>query len=133
MEKRLADFVFGVLRESGTNWWEDCVPLLIRQKCAARCEEERNRHPKEAYLDFIDLKKLIQDNWKLFEKPLRFAGCEGGKDKSLAWMDKLNELRRFVGHPLKAHVAGHEFSLDDIRTLKECEELVGRLEASRNA
>jgi hypothetical protein len=131
IEKRLGHFVLEILKKKNTNWWEECVSLTIRQKCAARCEDEKNRHPKEAYFDFIDLKKLIQDNWQEFEKHLRSAGCQGNKDKSLAWMDKLNELRRFVGHPWKAHVAGHQFSTDDLRVLKECEELVGKLESSR--
>ena len=71
VEMRLAGFVLTVLKQSQPNWWEECVPLTMRQECAQRQEEEKNRWPKEAYFDLIDLKDLMQKNWKLFETTSR--------------------------------------------------------------
>jgi hypothetical protein len=127
IEVNLCIFVLGVVRATGEDWWTARVPLTIRQKCAARQEEEKCRLPKEAYLDLIDLKTIMEKEWKLFEAHLRAEGCEGGKEKSLAWLDRLNELRRMVGHPLKKYVAGYTFSAEEKDLLAKCDELALKL------
>lgn len=130
IEINLADFVFGVLKRSSQEWWTELVPLTIRQKCAQRQEEERNRLPKEAYFDLIDLKTVMHKNWSLFEPFFQAASSTestGGKDKSLAWLDKLNELRRLVGHPLKKHVSGYSFTVQEQELLRTADELAKRL------
>lgn len=127
IEINLADFVFGILNKAHTDWWTEFVPLPVRQKCAQRQEEENNRLPKQAYFDLIDLKTVMHKNWALFEQHFRNAKQEGGKDKSLGWMDKLNELRRLVGHPLKKHVAGYSFTEEEGRLLREADDLAKRL------
>ena len=109
------------------------MPLPVRQKCAQRQEEENNRLPKEAYFDLIDLKTVMHKNWSLFEPHFRKAQCEGGKDKSLGWMAKLNELRRLVGHPLKKHVAGYSFSDQEGQLLRDADDFAKRLLASFRA
>jgi hypothetical protein len=127
IEVNLVDFVLGAVKNTGDNWWIERIPLTIRQECAKRHEEEKCRWPKEAYLDLIDLKTIMSKEWKLFESHLRAAGCEGGKDRCLAWLDRLNEIRRMVGHPLKKHVAGHSFSDEEQAFLKGCDDLVRKL------
>jgi hypothetical protein len=127
VEVNLADFVLGVVRRAGDEWWTRRIPLPIRQKCAERQEEEACRWPKEAYFDLIDFKTIIGKEWMLFEPHLRAVGLQGGKEKSLSWLDRLNELRRMVGHPLKKHVAGYSFSDDERELLRYCDELTRRL------
>jgi hypothetical protein len=127
IEVNLVDFVLGVIKATGDNWWVSHVPANIRQECAKRHEEEACRFPKEAYFNLIDLKTLIAKNWPLFESHLKAEGCQGGKEKSLEWLDKLNEVRRLVGHPLKKHVAGYSFSSDEARLLTDCDDLTRRL------
>jgi hypothetical protein len=75
----------------------------------------------------------MHKNWSLFEQHFRNAKCEGGKDKSLGWLDKLNELRRLVGHPLKKHVAGYAFSDLEAQMLRDADDLAKRLLASLRA
>jgi hypothetical protein len=123
IEINLVDFVFGVLKPLGDGWWVDHIPLSIRQKASARQEEEGNRRPKEAYLDLIDLKAIIANNWRLFEPHFLALGSRGGKDKSLQFLDRLNEVRRLVGHPLKMHVSGYSFSPDERTLLVEADRL----------
>jgi hypothetical protein len=127
IEINLVDFVLGVVKASDHNWWVSCIPANIRQECAKRHEEEACRFPKEAYFGLIDLKTIIGKNWPLFEAHLRAEGCQGGKDRSLEWLDRLNEIRRLVGHPLKKHVAVYTFSSDECQLLKNIDDLTMRL------
>src|SRR5271168_638649 len=57
----------------------------------------------EAYLDFIELKKIVEhnQNWSLFSAALniRLPGEKGGQAKYLRWMDSINEIRRVPAHP----------------------------------
>jgi hypothetical protein len=129
IEVNLVDFVLGVVKVADKEWWTR-IPLQIRQKCAQRQEEENCYFPKEAYFDVIDFKTIMSKEWDLFKEHLRAVGCEvdRGKDKSLSWLDRLNEeIRRLVGHPSKKHVAGYEFSTEEREFLRHCDELVRKL------
>lgn len=57
--------------------------------------------PKVAYLDVLDIKKIVRqtENWEYFE-PLFNVPLPGEKGKKyyLDWMDKFNELRRVPAH-----------------------------------
>ncbi len=59
------------------------------------------RSPKEAYLDLIDFEKIIkqQNNWPTFEPifNIQLPG-EKGKKYYLAWLERLNEIRRISAH-----------------------------------
>jgi hypothetical protein len=129
IEVSLARFVRGILqRANPSEWWTEYVPLTIRQKCAQRQEEENNRvKNKEAYVDLIDLKAIMHKNWTLFEQHFREEKREGGKEKCLAWLDKVNELRRLVGHPLKKDLSGYSFSEPEKALLAEADDLAKRL------
>ena len=69
----------------------------------------------------------MQRNWPLFEPFFKSVGSTGGKEKSLGWLDSLNELRRLVGHPLKKHVSGYSFSVQDNQLLADADEMTKRL------
>ncbi len=78
-------------------WWYEGVPQGIRTKVSNRMEEDKNkRGGKEYYFDLLDYKKIIHDNWELFEK--RFGYGKGSKDKRTEWLDFINEVRRIVAH-----------------------------------
>lgn len=117
------------LKTLGADPWVTGVPLPIRQEAAARQEAEGNRFPKEAYLNLIDLKTIMEKNWKLFEPYFAALGRHGGRDKCLAFMDRLNEIRRLIGHPLKMHVSGYEFSSAETNLLVEVDQLAQQLAA----
>ena len=123
IERNIGAFVLGILKKHDNDWWNQLVPVTMRQKCATRCEEEANRCPKEAYLDLIDLKNIMQKEWKHFETCFLSVGIKGGKEKSLAWMDRLNTLRRLVAHPIKLEVSGYQFSEEDRAFLTEWDQI----------
>ena len=60
------------------------------------------RSPKEAYLDLIDFDKIIRQpsNWPSFESifGIQMGDEKGGKKYYLAWLEKLNEIRRHTAH-----------------------------------
>lgn len=60
------------------------------------------RSPKEAYLDLIDFDKIIRQssNWASFEPifSIQLPEEKGGKKYYLAWLEKLNEIRRHTAH-----------------------------------
>lgn len=65
--------------------------------------EEDDRGPLETYLDFIDLKKIIEgkDRWPLLGSvfDIKLRDDSKGSAKNLRWMDRINELRRIPAHP----------------------------------
>jgi DGQHR domain-containing protein len=78
-------------------WWYEGIPQTIRTKVSSRMEEDKNkRGGKEYYFDLLDYKKIIHDNWEIFEK--KFGYGKGGKDKRTEWLDFINEVRRIVAH-----------------------------------
>lgn len=121
--------VLRVLRAADRErWWYELVPQPIRIECAKRQEEEKGIiEYKHAYLSFIDLKTIIKANWSRFEPMFRELGDSRGKDRTLAWMDEFNKLRRLFGHPLKAHIAQRRLSDAEIAFLKDRLEYVHRL------
>ena len=127
VEINIADFALNQLKLRGANWWNETVSEKIRQKCDARRLQEQKGLPVECYLDLIDLKVLIEKNWASFESLLQSVGCDGGKRSVLSWMNQLNELRRFLGHPLKRHVSGYEFSIEERKLLRESDKLAQKL------
>lgn len=60
--------------EFGTHeagWWRGGISREIREKCAAR--REQDDEPSDSpfsYTDLIDLSKIIMRNWKLFQSLL---------------------------------------------------------------
>jgi len=122
IEHALSDLLQSTL--GSTFDWYERVPLPIRQKCAQRHEEERGRFPIHAYLDLTDLKQIIEHNWKVFEPGFRDAGWQGGKSQALSWFDRVNEIRRLVMHPLKAHVSQATLTTAEVAFLQECRDRI---------
>lgn len=78
-------------------WWYEGVPTTIRTKATQRMEEDKNkRGGKEFYFDLIDYKKIITDNWEIFQATFGFG--KGNKDKRTEWIGYVNEIRKIVAH-----------------------------------
>ena len=75
------------------------------------------RLPLETYLDFIDLKHIIQkkNKWPLFKDVFNIAlPGEKGLAKNLAWMDRFNLLRRIPSHPTEKR----DYKVEDFKFLE---------------
>ncbi len=120
IETTLGDFVLKSLRNDASDWWTSRVPEQIRQKCEQRLTSEAKGYLPFAYLDLIDLKVLIEKNWTLFEPILISVGIDESKNKAMSWVNRVNDLRKYVAHALKQHISNFQFSVEDISFLKEC-------------
>lgn len=127
IETNMADVVFAVLsREFRGKWWVE-LQEPIRIECAKRHEAEKCAFPKEAYLDFIHLKSIIEDHWNIFAPLFSSVGLPSNRSQSLAFMNVVNQLRRLLAHPLKRHVAKREFSDAELQELSKADDIATRL------
>lgn len=89
--------------ETGNSYWERGVSNKeIKTKAYAKSLDDGDeRLPLETYLDFIEYKKIVEskDRWPLFKDVLDIP-IDGAKGlaKNVAWMDRVNELRRIPAH-----------------------------------
>jgi hypothetical protein len=91
--------------ENGDAYWEKGVPNAeMRTAAYGRWTDADadGRGPKEVYLSFVDYKKIIEkpDRWPIFKGVFDIPLPEQkGLAKNIAWMDRINELRRISAHP----------------------------------
>jgi hypothetical protein len=113
MSELLTDVVIGTLKAiHGTHmldsgdpaYWELGISkATMKEKAHKRQQEEplERRKRKEAYLDLIDMKEIIEqpNNWPHFQTMLSFAMAgerRGGKHTS--WIAKFNDIRKIAAH-----------------------------------
>ena len=82
--------------ESG--WWRK-IPLVVRQECQKRREEDSNPANPFTYTDLIDLQKIFEKEWAV----LSYILTKILKDKKRfrEYIGKLNYIRNKVMHPVK--------------------------------
>jgi tetratricopeptide (TPR) repeat protein len=122
VEERLHMFIGQRLRqafgEEETGWWRQGVPEGIRKKCAERLEEDPNRRPRYNYTDLLDLKEIMDRNWRLFENDFRKVwGQVKTKKEFLEGLVHLNEIRKTVMHPVRGSVTEEDLSF--VRQMRE--------------
>jgi DGQHR domain-containing protein len=105
IETRVTEIVVSHFKKlHGNKYWNYLGTKEMRVKAYERQQGDavEKQLDLEAYLDFIDKKKIVEKNYDAvkayFDIPLR---GEKGYAKNLKWMDRLNELRRVVAHPHK--------------------------------
>lgn len=118
IEISLQDFIINELKSQhgieNDTWWYDSIPSTIRTKVSTRMEEDKNkRGGKEYYFDLIDYKKIILENWEIFEQIFSYG--KGNKDKKTDWLDFINETRKIVAHAS----SGKMVSLEDFSKIQD--------------
>jgi len=107
IENRVTEIVIGYYKKlHGASFWNYVGTKEMRVKAYERQQEDspEKQLDLDAYLDFIDKKKIIEksENWLVFKPYFDIPlPNEKGYAKNLKWMDRLNELRRIVAHPHK--------------------------------
>jgi DNA sulfur modification protein DndB len=116
---RVHGYVVNSLKQSyGPGYFDKGIPQKeIKLKAHNSMYDERgDPMPIETYLDFIDLKKIVEhtQNWSSFSTTfnIRLPGEKGGQAKYLRWMDSINEIRRVPAHPY-----GRKYKDDQIELL----------------
>ena len=109
VEERLHIFIRQRLQQAfgkeETEWWTRGVPLTIRQKCAQRREEDPRREPPYNQTDLLDLKDIMDKNWQHFEADFqKVKGQFKSKKQFLGNLERLNEIRKTVMHPVRGNL-----------------------------
>jgi DNA sulfur modification protein DndB len=120
IERVLYQVVVGALKEEfgaeNEVWWYAGVPEFVRTPVTTKQEKDRNqRGAKERYLDFVEYRDIIRQNWLLFG-PILGEGKVGSKDKRTEWIVRVNDLRKIAMHASSAIWV----SFEQIAELQQC-------------
>jgi len=98
-----------------SQWWISGIPQSVRVKVTERFEkDDGQRGKKENYFDLMDYRKIILDNWQIFEKTFSFKKS-GNKEARTSWLVFVNDKRNAVAHSS----SGITLSLDELNELEE--------------
>jgi hypothetical protein len=103
-------------------WWREGIPEQIRKNCQIRKEEDLT--PLEDpyyYTTFIDLKLIIDKNWRSFSAVLPKA-LSTNKQDTLENLQRVNSIRNRVMHPVKImseYGDDHRFARKFLADLRE--------------
>lgn len=103
IERLMGRIAIGVLRANlggeDEQWWYQGVPRNVRAGASSKQEDDQNRRgAKERYLDFIDYRDIIQENWLLLSELLAPGKRNENKATRTAWMARINEIRKIAAH-----------------------------------
>ena len=104
---------------SESEWWTIGIPKNVRLKVTERFEQDDGkRGNKEAYFELIDYRKIVVENWGIFEELLGYGKKTESKDKRTAWMAFLNDKRNVVSHVS----SGVSLSIEELNQLVRYDE-----------
>jgi DNA sulfur modification protein DndB len=84
--------------EEGDVWWYEGVPDAVRRPVALREQDDKGKAgSKEAYLDLIHYRDIIEHNWQTLG-PLFGYGKSGKKSVKTGWIAYVNEVRKVAMH-----------------------------------
>ena len=87
--------------EYGDRWWREGIPEPTRKNCQGRREEDAAPlDDAYYYTTFIELKSIIDTNWRIFSKALPNA-LSANKQGLLQRLQRINGIRNTVMHPVK--------------------------------
>ena len=120
IENAISEVTFSVLKQKygaeSDSWWRRGVPTSVRTKGAQRAEEDEEGGLPYQFLDLVDYKTIaeVSKNWLDFNRKWTIDPKARSKVDRLAWMERLNRIRRRVSHPGRRSV-----TQDDIEFLEE--------------
>lgn len=87
--------------EGELGWWRRGVPQPIRVKCQTRREEDADEPcAVYCYTDLLDLQKILESNWQLFE-PYLAAAYLTDRRQLRDDFTRLNRIRNQIMHPVR--------------------------------
>jgi hypothetical protein len=109
IEQRLHAFIRNLLVEHYGDgeeaWWRKGIPLEVRKKCVSRREDDATPQEAYSYVDFIDLKDIVDKQWSVFESNL-LTVSRGHLSNKRQWMSQLNllnDLRNRLAHAVRRY------------------------------
>ena len=101
ISRKMYEFVIGKLIDKhDDNWWYEGVPNKVRGNCVLRQDNDKGSKEREQYLMLLDYHAIVSQDWNLFKEYFTISK-DGGKEKKLNWLVKLNDIRNITHHPEK--------------------------------
>lgn len=98
----------------GERWWRDGFPEATRKNCQIRREEDNPQDEPYYYTTLIELKSIIDGNWRIFSTALP-KSLAANKQDTLQKLQRANGIRNRVMHPVKP-ISAYE---EDFRFLRK--------------
>ncbi|MGC4189722.1 MAG: DGQHR domain-containing protein [Thermomicrobiales bacterium] len=99
LQKTILEELKRELGEAESDWWMTGIPQSIRAKAGQRYEEDSGaRGGKEFYLDLVDYRDIIRNNWVIFSGIFGYGSPNASKDKRTQWIMDVNDVRKIVAH-----------------------------------
>lgn len=98
------------------NWWDDGVHPNIQGECSLRRIAKKSKEHDSCFLDLIDYRKIIEENWDLLGNKYTPPSLEqAAKKKRLEWLVRFNTIRQKYSHPQRESTTEEEYEfLKDI-------------------
>ena len=101
ISRKIYEFVIRKLIDKhDDNWWYEGVPNKVRGNCVLRQDNDKGSKEREQYLMLLDYHAIVSQDWNLFKEYFTISK-DGGKEKKLNWLVKLNDIRNITHHPEK--------------------------------
>lgn len=108
------------LGEEEAGWWYTGIPETIREECAKMHQKDPKHLPLYNYIYLIDLKEIIDKQWKYFDTDFQRIKTEFElKKEFLDSLVKLNEIRKSVMHWPRGSLTLSEEDLKRARHMRE--------------
>lgn len=119
IETTMQKYILEELRQEFGNaeseWWTLGIPKNVRLKVIERYEQnDGQRGGREYYFELMDYRKIILDNWSLFEKTFSYQKT-GNKESKTSWLNTVNNNRNVVSHPS----SGVTLSIEELEQLED--------------
>lgn len=110
VQNRINEFIFFKLKEEfGNKWWTHGVRKEIQKSCASKKIDEGTSEPDENFLELINYKTIVGDNWKLLGDFFTHPDMkQAKKDDRLKWFVDLNNIRKKGMHPERVDITEEE-------------------------
>lgn len=113
LQLKIQDATLRLLRakygSSEEGWWRKGVPLKVRTEVAGRREANPQLGALEQFFELLDYRAIAADNFDDFA-PFFAMGPNQGKDSSLHWFSRLNDIRNRIAHPERGSVSDDEIA-----------------------
>ena len=90
-------------------WWVNGVPIPIQLKCQEEWTRKKRKGTEASYLSLIHYQDIALQNWELFRDAFTMDEKDiGNRQKCVAWVKRLNDIRNVTHHPEKGLLDAQE-------------------------
>ena len=113
IEPMMHEFIIRQLKKEfgEMSWWAEGVSEKIQKACSMARIEEHSTEQDWNFLNTIHYKDIIEDNWQQlgdYFTPPRMENVK--REKKLAWLVTLNQIRKHYSHPQRPNIKEEEYN-----------------------